>query len=363
MKGVLIDDGRASEWDAFVKTADSFAMTQSWDWGELKRDLGWEPNRVAVEHGEGFVCGAMMLLKKLPMGAGSIAHVPRGPVGDWRDPAAAAELFGTLHTIARDKRCVFLKVEPPVIDGPDIRDFMGSLDFRPSPHPIQPEATIIIDLTDDLDTILLNMRKSTRRKVKDAEKKGVEVRRGTVDEFSTFYDLMAETAERTGITLRGRDYYEAQYRIFDKDDQVLMLLADYEGETVAATVTFAFGEHAAFFHQASSSARSNLNPNCLLVWEQIKWAKDRGCRTLDLWGLPGELREIIASGGEPPADRTDGQWGVYRFKAGFSHNLVVYAGSFDYVYAPKRYALASSQLAGDKKLEKLSSWIEQHASR
>lgn len=357
MEAVVSGADDTARWEALATAAGAFALTQSAGWGSVKRELGWEPFRVAVEDDGAYVAGALMLIKQLPFGAGSVAYVPRGPVGDWLNPPVAKALFDTLGQIARENRAIFLKVEPTDSDAAAVRETLAALGFKSSTSSNQPLATVIVDISADDETILRSMRDSTRRKIKSAEKKGVVVRRGTPDDLDVFYELMRETSERTGTTLRAPEYYRAEFETFYADNRALLLFGEHEGRALAAHVAYSYGSHAAFFHQASSNARSNLNPNCLLVWEQIKWAKEQGCVSHDLWGIPDEVGVILAEGLEIPTDRTDGLWGVFRFKAGFSKETVVYPGSFDAVYSPAMYAVATSKLVNGA-LEKISSSLD-----
>jgi lipid II:glycine glycyltransferase (peptidoglycan interpeptide bridge formation enzyme) len=363
MLSVLLGPDQRDEWDAFIAGSDTFSMMQSWAWGDVKETLGWEADRVAVKDGERIVAAAQVLTKRFPLGLGSLAYIPRGPIGDWQPEEVAGPLFDAVHEAVRERGAVFLKLEPPVAASPELAALLGNLGFAPSDSSNQPAATVIVDIAPDDETILRNMRNSTRRKIQAAERKGVEVRRGTPDDIELFYDLMETTSKRTGATLRSREYYETEFGTFYEKGRALMLLGEYEGQTLAAHVAYSYGEHAAFFHQASSDSRSNLNPNCLLVWEQIKWAKAMGCRTLDLWGIPDEIGTLLAEGQEIPSDRTDGLWGVFRFKHGFSKDIVVYAGSFDHVYAAKRYAVISRQMADGSASERISAWMDTHLRR
>ena len=61
------------------------------------------------------------------------------------------------------------------------------------------------------------------------------------------------------------------------------------------------------------------------------WAKERGCSTYDLWGIPEEAGLGQEQDMEAALER-GGLWGVYRFKRGFGGRVVRYA-SHDYVYS------------------------------
>jgi lipid II:glycine glycyltransferase (peptidoglycan interpeptide bridge formation enzyme) len=83
-------------------------------------------------------------------------------------------------------------------------------------------------------------------------------------------------------------------------------------------------------------------PTYLLQWEAMRWAKSRGCRTYDLWGVPDADRETLE---DQFTERSDGLWGVYRFKRGFGGELVRTIGTWDRVYAPARYQIYKGALA------------------
>jgi len=74
----------------------------------------------------------------------------------------------------------------------------------------------------------------------------------------------------------------------------------------------------------------------------MRWAKNLGCTEYDLWGVPDENEETLEK--EFP-QRSDGLWGVYRFKRGFGGQLRRTAGAWDFVYSPMRYWLFNKILA------------------
>jgi lipid II:glycine glycyltransferase (peptidoglycan interpeptide bridge formation enzyme) len=64
------------------------------------------------------------------------------------------------------------------------------------------------------------------------------------------------------------------------------------------------------------------------------WAREHGCRSYDLWGVPDADEDALEAGF---AERSDGLWGVYRFKRGFGGRVARFAGTWDLVYSPLRY--------------------------
>ena len=79
--------------------------------------------------------------------------------------------------------------------------------------------------------------------------------------------------------------------------------------------------------------------------DPIRWAKARACRTYDLWGIPDADEETLEA---QFTERSDGLWGVYRFKRGFG-TVQRFAGPWDRVYRQIPYLLyrqVSDRLAG-----------------
>ncbi|MDX1436346.1 MAG: peptidoglycan bridge formation glycyltransferase FemA/FemB family protein, partial [Anaerolineales bacterium] len=103
-----------------------------------------------------------------------------------------------------------------------------------------------------------------------------------------------------------------------------------------AVLVFAYGNRAWYFFGASTSKERIRMPAYLLQWEAIRWARSRGCSAYDLWGVPDYDFETLESGF---TERSDGLWGVYRFKRGFGGQLMRASGPWDRVYSPTLYRL------------------------
>ena len=77
-------------------------------------------------------------------------------------------------------------------------------------------------------------------------------------------------------------------------------------------------------------------PTYLLQWEAMRWAKRQGCTQYDLWGVPDLSEEALE---DQFMDRSDGLWGVYRFKRGFGGKVRRTIGAWDKVYRPALYRM------------------------
>ena len=306
-------------------------LLQSWAWGELKVQFGWGVERVAA----GAAC-AQVLFRAAPGGLGSLAYVPRGPAADFGDGAGVRALLEAIRPSARKRRAICLKVEPNCEETPALEGALRAMAFRPSPQTVQPRRTILVDLEGTPETVLERMKQKTRYNIRLAERKGVTIRAGTEADLPAFYQLMEITAERDRFAVHSEAYYTAAHRLLVPAGQGRLLLAEHEGRLLAGLVAIAFGDTACYMYGASSDEGRNLMPTYLLQWEAMRWARELGCRWYDLWGVPDEEEAVLEA---QFADRSDGLWGVYRFKRGFGGRLVRTAGAWDLVYAPLRYRM------------------------
>jgi len=138
------------------------------------------------------------------------------------------------------------------------------------------------------------------------------------------------------LCVHSAEYYRAAFELFVPQGWARLLIAEVHDEPVAAIMVFAFGSKAWYMYGASGDAHRERMPNHALQWEAIRWSKSKGCATYDLWGVPDEDETALDA---QYLNRSDGLWGVYRFKRGFGGRLVRYAGAFDRVYDPLWYRL------------------------
>ena len=326
-----------TQWDEQL-AAQQGHLLQSWAWGNLKGQFGWTPCRIQIGQ-----AAAQVLFRHLPLGR-TLAYIPKGPPLERETAEGYRSLLAAIHAEAHRRKAIFLKVEP---DGytPEpfsvdklpqaSRDLIESLNqagFIPG-DTIQPHTSIVIDIQGSEEAILAAMKQKTRYNIRLAQKKGVTFRQGGEGDLRSFYDLARLTAKRDGFGIHNLAYYQRAYRLFAPQGCAL-LLAEFEGEILAAAMIFKFGRSAYYFYGASSNTHRNLMPAYLVQWAAICWAKEQGCSCYDLWGIPDANPDALE---EEFQERQDGLWGVYRFKRGFGGQIVKSAGAYDYIYQPLWY--------------------------
>jgi peptidoglycan pentaglycine glycine transferase (the first glycine) len=324
-------------WDAFVAHHAQAHLLQTAPWGELKGRFGWSAERAALVDPSGTIlAGAQILYRRLPFRLGTLAYIPKGPLVDWQDADQATQLVAALDQLVLARDALALTVEPELCDTPQHAGDLTRAGFMPGAATIQPRRTLLVDLTPDEEHILAAMKNKTRYNIRLSGRKGVTVRQGAAIDIETFNHLMAITGDRNRFGVHSPAYYRAAFDLFAPRDQVGLFLAEYRGEPLAGLMAFALGSTTWYFYGASSDAHRNLMAPYAIQWAAMRWAKARGCSTYDLWGVPDQDEETLES---EFAERSDGLWGVYRFKRGFGAKLMGTVGAWDRVYSPWRYRL------------------------
>jgi lipid II:glycine glycyltransferase (peptidoglycan interpeptide bridge formation enzyme) len=145
------------------------------------------------------------------------------------------------------------------------------------------QATLTIDLKQDLDAIWRNMRKTCRHDIDRAKKEGVRI---TVNAcYDKFYELNRSFRRRKGLPL-GPETLD-----FMKNYGTLFV-AEFRGQIVAGVLCLQDEHHMRWLIGASrrldvekESARLTADANRLTLWEAICHARNTGMEEFDLGGF------------------------------------------------------------------------------
>jgi peptidoglycan pentaglycine glycine transferase (the first glycine) len=328
-----------AEWNRFLQRHPNAHLLQTGNWGELKSGFGWQA--VRMTNGD---AGAQILFRKLPLGF-TIAYIPKLAVSDpslldrGNDFSRFGEFWKEVDVICRKHRAIFLKIEPDAWNDQPLDAWHVTLDT--SLYNIQPPRTIIIDIRGSEEEILARMKQKCRYNIRLAEKKGVTVR--AWDDLDGFYEMIQITGRRDGFGVHSLEYYHRAYDLFHSTGICELLVAEFENKPLAALMVFACGRRAWYIYGASNDEERNRMPTYLLQWGAMRWAKARGCEEYDLWGVPDEDETTLEAQFEK---RSDGLWGVYRFKRGFGGELKRAAQAMDRVYNPLLYKFYLWRMTG-----------------
>ncbi len=284
------------EWDTFLESCPNGHHVQTSLWAAIKAWQGWRVIRIVVTDAKRIVGGAQVLLRKARF-VGTVGYVPRGPVVSDDVPGISDLLSHKLLEIVASESVQVLFVQPPD-EQTQVSLNLRSLGFRPSPIETAPTATVLINLTSDLDTILARMKKGMRNSVRQGERRGIVVREGTEDDIPTFHRLLTNTAQRRGFSPFAEEYFTQMWRVLNPHGYIKLFLAEFEGTAVSAQIGIAFGTTFVAKQIGWSGEFRQRRPNEAMDWATIQWAKSHGYTHYDLEGI--DLEAAIALRREEP---------------------------------------------------------------
>jgi lipid II:glycine glycyltransferase (peptidoglycan interpeptide bridge formation enzyme) len=188
---------------------------------------------------------------------------------------------------------------------------------------MQPEHTLLINLTKSEDDILKEMKQKGRYNIKIAEKNEIKIARGNAEDFHKLYQQMAK---RQKISYRNISYFQTLIDILSPKDYVQVFIAKSLDETILASAIIVFYKDICIylFGGSSDEQREKMAPY-KLHWEIMREAKKRGCKYYDMFGIA-------------PSDDQKHPWaGVTRFKKQFGGEEFQSLGSWDLIFSTSKY--------------------------
>jgi lipid II:glycine glycyltransferase (peptidoglycan interpeptide bridge formation enzyme) len=336
------------EWDEHSVDLPGGHVYQSLTWARHRESTGWQPRFVVLPGGP----GVLALLRPWPWIGGFSAYIPRGPsLAD--DPEAAASTLLAVTERLADEGVDVVAADPELPAASAYPQRIAAAGFHPIEE-IQPSRHRIALPLDGLDeeAALAGIAKSTRQRIRKAEREGIVVFRhdarlvrGDVGEgFTTpdepsqialdaFYDLLEETGERRQFSFGPRSQFVAWWQAAHRAGHLVYLEARSPGgEPLAGLLLYRHGRRLSTVHSGDHAASRRDHPGALhlLRWRAIQLAIREDRDEMDLGGadVAGARREPRE--GEP-------MWGLFQHKLSFGGRWVELAGAHEKVLSPNRY--------------------------
>ena len=377
----FLTDINNEKYTEFIKSHKHGNMMQSIEWSSIKNT--WGAVRVAVSDDEDNIIAAAQVLTRK-----GLWYVPRGPILDYNNKELFEFFLTNLKKFAKTKQAKLVKLDIPIavkdeklanfkdvdVDRSNdelIKTFKSygynhngfSLDMSST---IQPRFNTVTKLEKPVPDLF---SKDTRRLIRDADKKFVEVRRCGKENLDDFLFALACTEKRKNISLRGREYFENLLDTFGDnallyisyinvekalkechnrkenlekeieelgekspkkkrtlEEQVAgtdKLIALFNGleiedkskdQVISAAITIAYGNHAEIIYAGMNEDFAKLPAQYKVFSDTMKKAQEMGISEVSMGGIEGSLNDSLLG-----------------FKSKFSPNIVEYYGEFDLV--------------------------------
>ena len=377
----FLTDINNEKYTEFIKSHKHGNMMQAIEWSAIKNT--WGAVRVAVSDDEDNIIAAAQVLARK-----GLWYVPRGPILDYNNKELLGFFLTNLKKFAKTKQAKLVKLDIPIavkdeklanfkdidVDRSNdelIKTFKSygynhkgfSLDMSST---IQPRFNTVTKLEQPVPDLF---SKDTRRLIRDADKKFVEVRRCGKENLDDFLFALACTEKRKNISLRGREYFENLLDTFGDnallyisyinvekalkechnrkenlekeieelgekspkkkrtlEEQVAgtdKLIALFNGleiedkskdQVISAAITIAYGNHAEIIYAGMNEDFAKLPAQYKVFSDTMKKAQEMGISEVSMGGIEGSLNDSLLG-----------------FKSKFSPNIVEYYGEFDLV--------------------------------
>jgi lipid II:glycine glycyltransferase (peptidoglycan interpeptide bridge formation enzyme) len=342
-------------WDDMTVRQAGGHVLQSLAWAEHRATRGWQPRYLVGDDGS----AVLALTRSWPVVGGGSAYLPRGPVPTGGIDDAIDRLEGATSWLAGNGIDVVASDAEVIADG--YRERLATMGFAPIEE-IQPSRhrlSVRLDEHDDEDKLLENVSKSTRQRIRQAERGGLTIVRhdaapppataamsaaiadlefanpvGKIDvALERFHDLASETADRRHFALGSRaSFLDWTIRAYASGFLVLLEAVDEAERSIAGLMLYRHGGRLSTVLSGDREDSRKEHPGAfhLLRWRAIQLAVREGGSEMDLGGVDVAGARHEPKEGEP-------MFGLYQHKRSFGAEWVELPGAHERVLRPWRY--------------------------
>lgn len=273
----IVSDASETEWDAFVRQHPQATGYHLWRWqGIFERAFGHACHYLTARDSHG-VRGVLPLVRFDHRLFGrfmiSLPFVNSGGVLA-TDEGAARALLQEATRLAADHHLSHVELRHESAQFPNLPSKGHKVSMR-------------MPLAADADQAWQSLDRKVRNQVRKAEKSGLTTSVGGADLLTEFYSIFAENMRDLGTPVYSRRFFYEIVTQFPEATRIFVVR--HEGNAVAASITYAFGNRLEVPSASSLKAYRSMCPNNLLYWTMIQQAIADGCTTFDFGrSTPGE---------------------------------------------------------------------------
>ncbi|MBR0479797.1 peptidoglycan bridge formation glycyltransferase FemA/FemB family protein [Candidatus Saccharibacteria bacterium] len=306
------------EWDNFIQSRPETNFLQSWDFYEFHAARGKKIVRKIFfvnEEPAAAYAGVIETAKR-----GKYLAIAGGPIVDWGESRLVRAVFDDIRKEAKSEGCDFIRVRPQEPESKKMFRLLADLGLRRAPMYLSVEYAGVLDLTKSEEEILAGASQGFRRKLRKAEKNGIEISAGTDSEaIREFCELEKLHAKRQQYVAFSEDFLTKQFEAFRKNNEVIIYIARKDGEILAMNFMIFYGAEASYHYGVSSELGTKYSAAPLLHLAAMEEARKRGCKRYNLWGIVGT------------EEKTHRFYGVSEFKRSFGCEELKYTPAHDLV--------------------------------
>lgn len=311
-------------WEGFVLKQQPQTFLQSWNWGEINKSSGDKIIRLGFYKDKKLV-GICLFIKQTAK-RGPHLLVPAGPLIDWGNKKLVKFVFDSIKTIALKENVWFVRIRPEILSNSENKKLFKDFGLISSPMHLHAENTWVLDITQDEEKLMAQMRKTTRYLVRKSINEDLQIEISSDSKFAKdLYALQRQTAKRHGFVGFPQKLFEDEIEILSNDKQAKVFVIKKQKEILAVAIIVFYADSAYYHFSASTSDFSKIPFSYRLQWEVIKYAKEKGVKKYNFWGIAPD---------DNPKHRFAG---VTLFKTGFGGVRIDWLHAHDMVISSKYY--------------------------
>jgi lipid II:glycine glycyltransferase (peptidoglycan interpeptide bridge formation enzyme) len=293
-----LSEAEGREYDAFVLASPAGHHAQTRAWADVARAGGNVKARFALVRepagpsAPGALVGAAMILRACAAGVVlPWAWIERGPVV--ANVEQVAPVTTAIASAARRRGVAHLGVMPYWTRDAAVlaEQWLHGIGFRDVQQPDGAHVCtlrIAVGGLNDAQLFAGKSKEQVRWRAKQAEKAGARARRGTREDWSTLRALHGAMMRAQGKRESSPAWWAAVQRLAADDSRGSLHVCDHDGRVVAGCVVLRHGPLATYAWGASVADKLPFSKAIPSLVASIRWARDVGCATFDLGGIPAE---------------------------------------------------------------------------
>ena len=233
------------EFKDFSKKYKNKCYLQSTNIAEFRKKQGWMAEYVGIKENKKVLAATLLLSKKRHLK--KEFYTLRGPQLDYNDEKLLNYFVAALKKYVKENDGYFLRIDPYIealsldkdgnptgeFDNTIISSKLKKLGFKEvkaykMSDTVQAKFMYVIDLTDNLDSVMADMDSKTRQMIRKNEKQGVTIRVGDSNDVELFEDIMNKTSQRRNFNDRGLEFYQNMYNELIKDNMIELVFAELD---------------------------------------------------------------------------------------------------------------------------------------
>ncbi len=343
MRLIEVKEDKLKEYSAWLKETDKGHVFQSVEWAFIKKGT-WTPHFFMIEYGGKIIGSTTMHIRNIPVINKKMIYLPRGPVFlTYEDKAVWNEFKLAITKFAKEMGAILVKMDPAITVDKKTANILKELGFislkkKTGFGGFEPAATIRFNLEGPEEDVFQRIPKKTRYNIRYPEKQGVIYQNTGPAGLDDYLKVMQDTSERAEFVIRTKEYYSKLFKTFG--DDIMLTMGYLDGEPIAGGITIVHGDKAWAFSGGSSNSHRNLKAFHGLIWQRMLWAKEKGAKLFDFYGIPVNR----------DSENEDNKkvYGIYLFKKSFGGEEYDFIGEYDLPVNKAFYKMWQAMVKGPK---------------